>query len=1332
MANRVAGPCTPRVYAWLRARFWRGDDRASGSLVSFVVGAAVFLIGATYLLHFAMQPPGAQQDALTTADLKSTSDHTMQVLLGGAGVPSTWSDTTSGVDGVSQLGLLQGGSTSRVDAAKFDALTHGSSSAASSNGYVDYPEAKAALGLTGYEFHLRGSPVISSSSDHGVVGMSTFHVAYVGQFTGGQFSSAAVTESDSLASLPIDYNPALHDATTAPTGDKYEDDSTFLRTNLVPNLGIGVTQTLVANGQGTPKDDFTVVNGTAVSPVTGSTTRALAISDGGTASKSSLGYTKGREMRAVVGIADFASVPVTTTMTWTELVNTSGDQGDYGFVELSSDNGATWHAITNGLNARSTDTSGGVSNWTTHTITIDATNCPSCLGAVAVEVAFHWVADTDSTTGKGWIIDDVSIGSTGFSQNFEKPVYDMLVIGSSVAQNALTDNAVKSAIGNYVNVYGGRLMVLGGEQNVQWLQPLMHVGISGSSSSVATPDTTNPLLSVPNELDWSSYSNNNKVWDFSGGSDNGLFTGVVQTTAGQDILALSNTGAFGAYGKNGSVILTTYLPYTMSADQRASFFANTLTYGKYRALYFDLGPTVPTGVPVAVSTRTAVIDMTTDGSGIYVEISITMYIWQGATPASSSSVSATTAVPGAPRALNVTPWNGAAHVYWQWPTSNGTTSDGKNSGYDLWRSTSSGAETLLAHVANTVFDYNDTGLTNGQTYYYNLSTSNSYGRSSSSIEISATPSTTPSAATGFTATGGVGAVVLAWTAPSTGGSALTLYNVYRGATSNSLSLLASFPAASNTTWTDVLGTGVSYYYAVSAQNANGESALTTASAAGAFALPTAPVLAGVGNAALRQITLTWTNATVSAGDSVTAFRIYEGSSAGAETLLGTNGGNLSWTDANIANGSARYYYVAAVSSSGEGSHSNEVSVTNYGVATAPTSLAVAPTAGVGGSLTLTWVGPSSWGTGASGSGFLIFRGTSSGSLTQIAATTNANNVSFEDDNVGGTSTTRYYSVAGYGTGGVGANSSVASGSTWGAPTAPALTATANANARTIALTWTASVPTGGDSISSYKVYEGSTSGGESLIYTTSGNASFTYNNAVNGTTYYFYVVGVASGGGASANSNEASATPKGLAVAPTNLVVSVTSNTAKSLTLTWVPPVNWGAGATGQGFLIFRGTNSSNLVQIAATTNSLNTSFVDSNVGADGATRYYQVAGWSDAGVGANTSVASGTTASVPSAPTIVSVLATCGSKCLAITWTAGSSPSMTVLNFTVYRSSGAGASGHEATYALSNTGSGTTLTLSDNSGMSTSTTYYYKITEWNAVGQSLLSVEASGTTLPV
>jgi len=102
----------------------------------------------------------------------------------------------------------------------------------------------------------------------------------------------------------------------------------------------------------------------------------------------------------------------------------------------------------------------------------------------------------------------------------------------------------------------------------------------------------------------------------------------------------------------------------------------------------------------------------------------------------SNEVSATpqaATVPGVPT-LSATAGNGAVHLSWTVPSDGGSAI----TNYNIYRGTASNGETLLATVGN-ITSYDDSGLTNGATYYYKVSAVNAIGEGLLSNEVSATP-----------------------------------------------------------------------------------------------------------------------------------------------------------------------------------------------------------------------------------------------------------------------------------------------------------------------------------------------------------------------------------------------------------------------------------------------------------------------------------------------------------------------------------------------------------------------------------------------------------------
>jgi fibronectin type 3 domain-containing protein len=135
-----------------------------------------------------------------------------------------------------------------------------------------------------------------------------------------------------------------------------------------------------------------------------------------------------------------------------------------------------------------------------------------------------------------------------------------------------------------------------------------------------------------------------------------------------------------------------------------------------------------------------------------------------------------------------------------------------------------------------VLTYADTGLINGQPYYYVLTARNSVGEGANSTEVTATPVTVPLQPLTLQATAGYHLVTLTWAAPSSdGGSAITSYRIYRGTSGGSETLLASVGNTSSFTDTG-LSAGQAYYYKVAAVNAAGEGAMSSE----ASATPSAP------------------------------------------------------------------------------------------------------------------------------------------------------------------------------------------------------------------------------------------------------------------------------------------------------------------------------------------------------------------------------------------------------------------------------------------------------------------------------------------------------------
>ena len=268
-------------------------------------------------------------------------------------------------------------------------------------------------------------------------------------------------------------------------------------------------------------------------------------------------------------------------------------------------------------------------------------------------------------------------------------------------------------------------------------------------------------------------------------------------------------------------------------------------------------------------------------------------------------------VPTPPQNLVADAGNGYVLLNWQAPSSNGGATIIK---YKIYRGTFSGSEFYIAETSSLC--YNDTSVTNGQTYYYYVTAVNSAGESKSSNMVTATPMGLPSPPQNLQAKTGNGYVNLSWEIPTNnGGSQIRGYRVYRNG-----SLIVTISATQ--LWyndTEVVN-GENYSYYVTAVNSVGESKPSNTVYAIPMTVPTPPqnLVADAGNG---YVNLSWNASVDDGGSAITEYKIYRNG-----TLIATVPATQLWyNDTNVVNGVNYTYYVTAVNSVGESKPSNEIS-----------------------------------------------------------------------------------------------------------------------------------------------------------------------------------------------------------------------------------------------------------------------------------------------------------------------------------------------------------------------------------------------------------------------
>jgi uncharacterized repeat protein (TIGR03806 family) len=386
------------------------------------------------------------------------------------------------------------------------------------------------------------------------------------------------------------------------------------------------------------------------------------------------------------------------------------------------------------------------------------------------------------------------------------------------------------------------------------------------------------------------------------------------------------------------------------------------------------------------------------------------------------------------------------------------------------------------------------------------------------------PPSAPSAPASLTATPGNGQVALAWTASS----GATSYTVKWSTTSGGP--YTSITGLSSTSYTHTGRTnGTTYYYVVSASNANGES--PNSAQASATPQPPPPPAAPSGLSATAgngQVVLSWT---ASAG--ATSYTVKASLTSGGPYDAFTQAGitATTFTNGGLANDTTYYYVVSASNATGEGADSGEQAATPHlppPPGAPATLLATAGNAQVA----------LSWTASGGATGYTVKRSLTAGGpyddFVQSVAGTSFTNVGLVNG------TTYFYVVSANNAGGESANSAEKSATPQlpPPPAAPTNLAATAGNGQ-IVLTWIAS---GG--ATSYTVKRASITGGPYTDFVQPGVAGTTYTNTglVNGTTYY-YVVTASNANGESANSAEKSATPVAPTAAISNLVVNDTATT---------------------------------------------------------------------------------------------------------------------------------------------------------------------------------------------
>ncbi len=260
--------------------------------------------------------------------------------------------------------------------------------------------------------------------------------------------------------------------------------------------------------------------------------------------------------------------------------------------------------------------------------------------------------------------------------------------------------------------------------------------------------------------------------------------------------------------------------------------------------------------------------------------------------------------------------------------------------YDLYWSVSAGVDLQTANrIENVTSPFRHEGLLGGIAYHYRIRAINAAGVSEPSAEASA--ALPPGAVTGFSVTSGDSAVSLSWIEPPHA----TGYRIYWAETLDGLnSQAARIDAGSPPFVHSGLRNGNAYHYVIAAIGAAGEGPLSPPISAQAQApVPTAPreVSAQVNPDDGGSIILTWQAPQSPINESdILHYNLYRsiepgiaGKESGVVRVTQTSAGYF--IDSVPVTSIPYYYVVTAMTTSGEGAPSPEVSASATGDSDGP-------------------------------------------------------------------------------------------------------------------------------------------------------------------------------------------------------------------------------------------------------------------------------------------------------------------------------------------------------------------------------------------------------------
>jgi titin len=454
-------------------------------------------------------------------------------------------------------------------------------------------------------------------------------------------------------------------------------------------------------------------------------------------------------------------------------------------------------------------------------------------------------------------------------------------------------------------------------------------------------------------------------------------------------------------------------------------------------------------------------------------------------------------LPEAPNLLRATYGDGLVELEWRAPHDTG---DMPLDGFRILRGTSEDGLAVITKVDTFTDAYEDTGLTNGVTYYYAIVAYNDLGDSPWSDVLNATPMGVPGAPMDLTALPGDGNVTFRWAAPPMdGGTPILGFRIYRGTNEFDMPLLNEVGVVTEVV-DEGLVNGQEYLYTVLAFNDQGEGLRAVPISVTPLGLPGAPTGLDLVVGHMR-FTLSWEPPVETGGTALTGFIIYRGESGDDLGILEAMPASArEYIDSDLVVLRHYYYAVAATTSAGEGPLSPVVDATPIDVPSAPDDLVVE--AGDG-EVVLTWTAPFDGGSPVTG--YTIHRESDG-----VPETFEVGDVTTYTDATVVNGRTYRYSVHANNVLGAGQATDPVEATPFKPVFVPGQVTSLNTVAKgtKVTLTWTAPDDDGGSSLTGYIVLRGETPDAMTQVAQVGLVTSYVDEDVEPGKTYYYTVKAV--------------------------------------------------------------------------------------------------------------------------------------------------------------------------------------------------------------------------------